>query len=110
MQNTGDGSEYRRLSAKCSSCLEYASYIEGIWKAGGYVRTRGWLIKHAKTSKPLPTGELEVTIDVTSTAAEYSEEAGGPVKHYEEQELTYIISLQPLRGGWSSTRFAVVAQ
>ena len=31
MQNTGDGAEYREMSAECPNCLEYAHYIEGIW-------------------------------------------------------------------------------
>jgi hypothetical protein len=110
MQNTGDGDDYRDMSAKCPNCLDYADYIEGIWEAGGYVKTDGWLIGRSRTSKPLDNGEVEVTIDVTSTPAEFVEKAGGPVQHYERHDLTYIVALRPSNRDWSVTNFSEVAQ
>lgn len=110
MQNTGDGEDYRGMSAKCKSCLEYADYIVGIWKAGGYIETRGWIIRSSKASGPLTKGMRDVTIDVISTAAEFVEEAGGPVQHYERHKLTYIVTLAPRTDSWITVTFAQVAE
>jgi len=110
MQNTGDGADYREMSPECPNCLEYADYIEGIWDAGGYVKTDGWLIKRSRTSEPTETGGVEVTIDVTSTPADFVAKEGDPVQHYEKHEQTYIVALQPIDDGWVATNFSEVAK
>jgi hypothetical protein len=110
MQNTGDGGEYRRMSATCPNCQRYADYIEGIWKSGGYVKTGGWSIRSARTSKELSKGHYDVTIGIRSDAVEYSEEEGAPVKHYDASESTYVISVSPHRRQWLVTDFAQVAE
>ncbi len=98
MQNSGDGADYRAMSTKCPNCLDYADYIEGIWKAGGYVKTDGWSIKSSHTSKPTSQGQLEVTIAVDAAPTEYKETARGDVKHHAGGKADFIITVADEHG------------
>ncbi len=109
MQNTGDGAEYREMSAKCKSCLDYADYIEGIYRKGGYVKTAGWTIQRARVSRLNSQGLLDVRITIDAAPTEYVEHEGGQVKQHRGGHVDFIITLRKTRSAWSTFSFAQVA-
>jgi hypothetical protein len=109
MQNTGDGAEYREMSAKCQNCLDYADYIEKIWADGGYVKTKGWTIINARTSKPTTQGSIDVTLTIEAPPTEYKESADSPVLHHTGGTADYIVTVKQVDGSFSVLTFAQVA-
>jgi hypothetical protein len=110
MQNTGDGTEYRAMSAKCKNCLRYASKIEAIYEAGGYVKTAGWRIRSTKVGQPTPEGIVDVTISIHAPRTEYVEARGGPVQEFAGGDADYIVTLVPDGESWQTSRSAQVAR
>jgi len=108
MQNSGDTTEYRQLSAKCRPCLEVADQVEGYYAAGGYVKTDGWSIVSAKTARSHKTAS--VTIQVLSAPTEVVESEGAQVRRLEGGEGTYLLSLLVADTTWVVTDLEAVAQ
>ena len=66
MQNTGDTADYRAMSPECRPLPRSTpTQVEGIYDAGGYVKTDGWSINVDRSvSRPGANGRVTVTIDV----------------------------------------------
>jgi hypothetical protein len=110
MQNTGDGTEYRAMSAKCSGCVEYADRIRDIYAAGGYVRTRGWMILRVRDARSDDEGRTQVTIDVKSTRTRYKENRESQPTTLPGGRLTYLISMRGDGDSWAITNAEQVAR
>lgn len=45
MQNSGEVDEYTALSSDCKPCMQTVNRVEQIYASGGFVRTKGWILK-----------------------------------------------------------------
>jgi hypothetical protein len=99
MQNSGDTSEYRAISRGCQACEALADQIEGIYLAGGYVKTEGWSVADIEVSNPGATGRVLAEVEIESAPTEYREAAGSPLQHLRGGSLVERMTLKPL--GWS---------
>lgn len=103
MQNTGDAAEYRALSRPCSACMDFADLVEGFYKRGGYVKTRGWKVLALKSlpgsTRRAPT--FLVTVDSRPTT--YKESEFGPTKRLPGEQTAYRVSLRAATMAWLVT-------
>lgn len=86
MQNSGDAAEYRELSTKCKPCNQTADQIEGFYANGGWVKTKGWIIRKVVDrtgSGGAPVYDLQIDSSPTryreSAGAEVQSLSGGPI-------------------------------
>jgi hypothetical protein len=110
MQNTGDTAEYRRMTRRCPPCDGVADQVEGIYAAGGYLKTDGLKIRTLRTGSPDANNEVEVRLEARSTPTEYVEKAGGPLKAFPGGLVTYLVTLQPSQASWTITMLERLAQ
>ena len=94
MQNTGETREYSAISARCDACMSVAERVEGIYKAGGYVKTRGLnILKLIDQSGP--TGRRVYDVRVQSSPTVLKESANGKEQRLPGGILTYRMRLNP---------------
>lgn len=93
MQETGETAEFRSMSRGCVDCLTLAHRIEGIYKSGGYVRTKGWVVLSIEV-RPKAQNRL-VTLRVRSRPTRYRASADAPEASYPGGPETYRVMLVP---------------
>jgi hypothetical protein len=98
MENSGDTTEYMRLSARCDSCKALAETIEGYYGAGGSVHWAGWTI-HAINGES-GSGRNAYSVDVTSGPTRYKESASAPTKRLQGGKSTHLIRLAKSGASW----------
>ncbi|CUR57304.1 conserved hypothetical protein [metagenome] len=98
MENSGETSEYLKLSERCDSCRDLAETIEGYYRAGGSVRWGGWTI-HAINAEP-NSGTNAYSVDVSSAPTRYKESASGPTKRLEGGDSTHLLRLAKSGLSW----------
>lgn len=101
MQNTGKTRDYMQVSSSCAPCAEVAERVEGIFHAGGYVRTKGWVILGIKDRSPA-VGPKVFDLRVRSTPTTYKESAESAERTLSGGVLSYRLRLN------SSTPWRIV--
>jgi hypothetical protein len=110
MQNSGETTEYRRLTNGCTACEGVADQVDDIYAAGGYVKTAGLQIKGLRAGQPDSNGEVEVRLAVISTPTEYVEEAGGQKRTLPGGRVTYLVTLHASRSSYVITLLERLAE
>ncbi len=89
MRRSTDGRCRRSARAAC----DYADLIEGIYAAGGYVKTRG--LDHPSSAHITTGGDGHVQVHQSSQLhpTEYVEAAGGPLQTLARRTHSYIVTL-----------------
>jgi hypothetical protein len=101
MENSGNTAEYLAMSKQCSACKGLADQIEGIYKAGGYVKTDGWTILSTKFSKPNKQGVLSATMKIDAAPTKYVEAEGGEVQELDGGVQRQLVTLSASGGTWN---------
>lgn len=93
--NTGDVGPMRAMASKCDGCEKYASLYEGIYAAGGYFRTSGWVPTSSRTNQF--GSNVGVLLSVSAPAVSYRLKSGAEVKRSEAHK--YKLLMTAARGG-----------
>jgi hypothetical protein len=94
MQNTGETDEYAKLSSKCKTCMSVAERVEGIFDAGGFVKTDGLrILKVVDQSGPVGRKVFDVRVRSSPTVLKESED--GAEQRLPGGTLTYRMRLSP---------------
>lgn len=106
MQIKGDATSYRRLSSKkCDACNNFIQLVTGIYKAGGYIHTRG----NTLTDVVPVAGEKHVfTAKLRSTPTDYRAGRSKPEQHLKGgvEKLKLVLGKQD--GAWVVLEFTEV--
>jgi len=100
MQNTGDTAPYLALTSNCATCKAFAKQIGGIYSAGGYVHTKGWIVKSVVREKGGTAKEPTYLINVDDSPTTYAESKGGEVKHLSGGHSRHNVFLVKTAQGW----------
>ena len=92
MQNTGDVAEYVDLSRRCRSCVETATRVESFYKAGGYVRTKGWRLRSIR-KRPSSSDTAVYDLHIESSPTRYRESADAPIQRLRGGPLVMRVRL-----------------
>lgn len=92
MQNSGDISEYERISGECETCMSVARRIEKIFANGGFVKTKGLAILSVKDQAGTG-GRRVVDVRVRSAPTVYKESADGREQRFPGGTITYRMRL-----------------
>ncbi|MBC2931523.1 hypothetical protein [Nocardioides sp. zg-1228] len=92
MQNSGDTSEYLRLSAGCKACSQVADRVRSAFDAGGFVRTEGWSVEDVSDKSG---GDSRPVFDVRVTSAPtvIKENSNAREQEYSGGDLVYRFRL-----------------
>lgn len=88
----GDTTEYRRIADKCEPCMTAADQIDGIYAAGGFVKTDGRTIKSIESVSE-EQGSRSYRVTVTSAPTEYQEKAGASIRRFKGGPAVYDVSI-----------------
>jgi len=100
MQNTGSTDNFRSISVGCQDCASLADRVESIYKAGGFIRTKGWSIKRVEVVSRTGKSRL-VDLHVVSKPTHYKESSGGPMKSFPGGPATYQLRIIQTGQGWT---------
>jgi len=101
MQNTGDTAPYLALTTNCATCKAFAKQIAGIYEAGGYVHTKGWIVKSVVLEKGGAADEPTYLITVDDSPTTYAESKGGQVEHLSGGHSRHNVFLVRTAQGWT---------
>ena len=107
MQNTGEIGDYAELSSKCETCMAVAERVEGIYSAGGFVRTDGLQVLRL-TDQSSAGGRRILDVTVRSTPTVLKESAGADEQRLSGGTLTYRMRLTR-RAPWSLVELTQLA-
>lgn len=106
MQNTGDVAAYADLSRKCTSCIRTVERIKQIYADGGYVKTKGWVLRDV-VDRSGTTGGPVLDLDIRSSPTEFKENAGAEIQNLSGGEIVMRVRLN--RGApWQVLRLTQV--
>jgi len=92
MQNTGNTSEYERISGKCKTCMSVAMRIEKIFANGGFVKTKGLTVLSVEDQAGT-SGRRVVDVRVRSAPTVYKESTDGRERRFPGGTITYRMRL-----------------
>jgi hypothetical protein len=109
MQNTGDSSVYRSLTAGCSTCAKFADLVDTYYKAGGYISIGGQRIK---SISPIPADAPNLVYDVSvdPKPTRYAEEAGGPAQTLRGDPAVLRVTLKQEDSSWKLVDYTQLTQ
>jgi hypothetical protein len=105
IQQTGDTAQFRTMSDGCKGCVRLANLVDRIYKAGGFVHTRGWTIRAIS-----PIGDHAFDLRVYSAPTTYTMSKGGPARHLPSGPARFQLRLEPAGGGWHVSYLVQVGQ
>jgi hypothetical protein len=110
MQSTGVTSAYRALTSGCDSCDAIADRVEGIYGAGGWVRTKGWTVTLVQAPVTLAPGSLRIDYVISSAPTKYKERANQSVRSLPGAEgIEKRTEIKRTATGWNVTYLAELA-
>jgi hypothetical protein len=104
IQQTGNTTRFRSMSRGCSGCSKLADLVDRIYKAGGFIRTKGWRVR-----KIIPSGPRSYDLAVFSTTTTYRESSQGPVQTLPSGPATFQLHLAKAASSWRVTSLVQVA-
>ena len=102
MQRSGNTTKFRGLSTGCRDCVALADRVESIYKAGGYIRTKGWSVTRVAVG-PRSSGGFLAELHVISEPTHYRESAGAPLKSYPGGPAVYELRIARVGSSWNVT-------
>jgi hypothetical protein len=102
MENTGEISDYQKLTESCSPCADLARQIQHFYRAGGYVHWAGWSIKGIRPYDSA-SRRNSYAVHVVSAPTTYRESSRAPIKHLDGGPATEIVSIKRLDDSWVVT-------
>jgi hypothetical protein len=108
MQNSGESASFRSMSNDCADCDALANRVDAIYRAGGFIRTKGWSIKKVEVVSRRGAHFL-VNLHVVSTPTKYREASDAPMKRYPGGPAIYQLNLAKADGGWAVTSLGRIA-
>jgi len=109
MQNTGETSTYRRMSAGCRPCRDFADLIEKYYANGGFVETEGWKVLAIRKAAGGGASRPTYVVKVDSRPTRFQEHKGGPIKDLPGERTSYRVSLRERTDSWQVTYLIEVA-
>lgn len=107
---TGDVSELRKLgSRQCKSCKAIVRNIDKIYSAGGYVQSRGWLLRTIHAVQLQPKRRPILDLGVYFSPQTFRRESGGKVEHVKGRKQPMTMYLARRSGNWTVVRLGKVA-
>jgi hypothetical protein len=108
MQNTGDTSAFRSMSQNCLGCVSVARRVEGIYGAGGFVKTDGWsLMRQTQSAHHGQKRTIELLVDSAPTT--YVSSKGASPQHLKGGHEHFQVEIVPTSNSWAVTQFVQVA-
>lgn len=92
MQNTGDVAPYVALSRRCKPCNATADRVKEIYARGGFVETRGWIVKRV-IDRTGSTGAPVLDLRVSSSPTKFQESAGSQTQSLEGGAIVMRVRL-----------------
>jgi hypothetical protein len=87
-----------------------ADQVDSIYRAGGYVKTRGWTTTSVRASEPGREGGVELTFAVSSAPTEYKESSSGAVHRLPGGHFRESMAIAPKGSSWIVTNLEQLAQ
>lgn len=107
MQNTGDTDAYLALSAKCRPCKATADRVEEIYAGGGFVRTKGWIVRGVMDQTGASGGPI-LDLAIESSPTEYKESPDAALQSLPGGQLTMRVRLNKAQP-WQVVQLTQVA-
>lgn len=104
IQSTGDTTRFREMSQGCRGCIKLADLVDRIYKAGGFIHTRGWRIRSISA-----VGSHRYDLFVFSTATSYASAKGGTIHHLPSGPAHFQVELKAAKHSWHVTALAQIA-
>jgi hypothetical protein len=103
--NSGDTSSLRMMmTARCINCQRLANAIDKIYRAGGFIRSRGWGVREVHQ---VGQGDLRspvVSLQIVTYPETYKNTKDSGVKTTKQGEGGYTLWLKRVRHGFLITR------
>ena len=109
MQNSGNTTELRAISEGCETCLSFADRVDGIYRRGGWVHTRGWIVTSIRPVDP-SSNAPEVYVGLTSTPTVLRESRSSPRKRLPGGKFHYFFLLERRHGEWNMIEYSQESQ
>ena len=104
MQNTGETDAFLEASNGCRACKKVAALVESFYKAGGFVRTRGWRPVGFQCEH---TGKrVSCDVRMTSAPTTYKRSSDARIQHLEGGRFLEIFELTKPEQGWNVSLIA----
>lgn len=96
IQRTGDAAPYRAISGPdCRSCKSFATRVEKIYAAGGFVRTRGSRITDLRND-----GNGQWTVTLHAAPTEYRKTRSAATQRLGGGRYSYVVYIGRVSGDW----------
>lgn len=105
MENTGDTSDYREISADCAACTDLADLVEKWYEAGGFIKWGGWKIESVRLRGE---SQSEYVVRVDSSPTKYKESKNGPLRTFDGGPGAHLLVLEAQGDSWVVVRKAEV--
>lgn len=96
----GDTTEYRRIAGECEPCMETAERIDGIYAAGGFVKTEGRTVRSIRKSERSPNIKHAYVVEVISAPTTYKNSSKAPEESLDGGDSVYEVRLSKKDGEW----------
>ncbi|MDR7252254.1 hypothetical protein J2X46_001230 [Nocardioides sp. BE266] len=107
MQNSGDVGAYTSISSKCRTCMSVAERVEGIFGAGGFVKTNGLTILRI-VDQSGAEGRKVFDVRVRSSPTVFKESANAKEQRLPGGTVTYRMRLTS-RAPWQLVQLTQLA-
>jgi hypothetical protein len=95
MQNSGETGTFLSLSDGCDACERFAADVEGVYKAGGFIRIKSEVVRRVE---PVGGDAFEVTVVASPTT--FRETAGSKPGSFPGGPNTYRVTVVERAGQW----------
>lgn len=108
MQNTGDTSAYRAVTAACQPCTRTADLVDEFYSAGGFIRTDGRTVESLRRLG-VAKDAVSYQVRMRSAPTEYKERADGELRTFPGGVSDYRVELVRKRSEWHVRDYAELA-
>jgi hypothetical protein len=105
---SGDTSKVRSISkSSCETCTDFANRLDGIYKAGGSVKTDGFKVKKILNDSSVPKPGAGVSVVLTATPQTLVEKKGAAPRHIKGGDLRLRLIMVRVKDHWAMDRIDV---
>ena len=105
---SGDTTKVRKISkTSCTTCTDFANRLDGIYKAGGNVQTKGFKVKKLLTDSSVPKPGAGVSVVMTATPQTLVEKKGAAPRQLKGGDLRVRMIMVRVKDHWAMDRIDI---